>query len=776
MHRHSIVARLLAALCGGIALTAYTATLDSLPVGKAPTALSFSHFPDQLHAFVWRNWQLIPAATMARVVGAAPDDILRIGRAMGLAGPPEITADQMRRSYVTVIRRNWHLLPYDQLLDLLDWTPEQMAFTLREDDFLFVKLGNLKPACERLKYASPDARAQQRESEIARILREEFPGVAVGTTSEPLFAFVEQLSQMPRTPTSSARNSSGKLPQFCHSFFALYGDPLLGESDAYPDGYLARLAAQGVNGVWLHAVLGKLAPYPWDAKPDGKQAERIANLHALVARARKHGIGVYLYMNEPRAIPVAFFAAHPELKGVTEGDFATLCTSTPEVQTAITSSVASLCGAVPDLAGIFTITASENLTNCWSHHQGKGCPRCSKRSPAEVIAEVDACIASGIRESGSKTQLIAWDWGWADAWADDAITRLPADTAFMSVSEWGIPLKRGGVDSSVGEYSMSVVGPGERARHRWDIAHKRGLKAFAKIQAGNTWELAAVPYIPVSANVARHAANLRSANIDGVMLGWSLGGYPSPNLDVVSEIMRGDGTTTQAALLAVARRRFGNHIAPSAAKAWQDFSTAFAQFPFHGGLVYNAPMQYGPSNLLWERPTGYAATMVGFPYDDLDSWRSVYPADVFVAQFSSIADGFDTVTAALRQTVEANRSGLTPDQLHAVEFELDAADASAIHFRSTANQAAFVLARRHLEKAKTVADTTPLLTKIQRLLQEEIELARRLYWIQVRRSCIGFEASNHYFYVPMDLAEKVLNCRDLLDRWLPRNGGESTPL
>ena len=34
-------------------------------------------------------------------------------------------------------------------------------------------------------------------------------------------------------------------------------------------------------------------------------------------------------------------------------------------------------------------------------------------------------------------------------------------------------------------------------------------------------------------------------------------------------------------------------------------------------------------------------------------------------------------------------------------------------------------------------------------------------------SRIGFEASNQYYYVPLDLVEKVLNCRDLLDRWLP---------
>ena len=39
--------------------------------------------------------------------------------------------------------------------------------------------------------------------------------------------------------------------------------------------------------------------------------------------------------------------------------------------------------------------------------------------------------------------------------------------------------------------------------------------------------------------------------------------------------------------------------------------------------------------------------------------------------------------------------------------------------------------------------------------------------IQSRDSRIGFEASNQYYYVPLDLVEKVVNCRDLRDRWLP---------
>ena len=56
---------------------------------------------------------------------------------------------------------------------------------------------------------------------------------------------------------------------------------------------------------------------------------------------------------------------------------------------------------------------------------------------------------------------------------------------------------------------------------------------------------------------------------------------------------------------------------------------------------------------------------------------------------------------------------------------------------------------------------------MDRLLAAEIAAALELLELQKRDSRLGFEASNQYYYVPMDLAEKVLNCRDLAERWLP---------
>jgi hypothetical protein len=78
-----------------------------------------------------------------------------------------------------------------------------------------------------------------------------------------------------------------------------------------------------------------------------------------------------------------------------------------------------------------------------------------------------------------------------------------------------------------------------------------------------------------------------------------------------------------------------------------------------------------------------------------------------------------------------------------------------------------VIARRALLAAQTADDAGRPLAALQRLLTDEMALARRLHAIQSRDARIGFEASNHYFYVPVDLAEKILNCRDLLDRFIP---------
>ncbi|MBM3999650.1 MAG: hypothetical protein FJ297_08960 [Planctomycetes bacterium] len=722
-------------------------------MGGAPAPLDAAWFPNRLHAYVWRNWALVPHDRLARVIGATEDQIGRVALRMGLEPARGLTDAQLRRAHLTIIRRNWHLLPYDQLLALLDWAAERLAYTLREDDFFFVKVGNLKPKCEPLRWSEPTAEESARADEIAAIVRAHFPdGRLEG--DQPLFAFIDAL-RAPVPPGASVRAEprtdaipASKDPlRIGYSYFALCGDPLIDRDlDPYPDGLLRRLALVGATAVWLHIELAHLAALPWN--PDARIDQRREALRDLVVRSARHGLRVFLYLNEPRALPAksTVFEHNPAWRGIEEQGYHAVCTSAPDVRAAIRDGIADLCRAVPELGGFFSITASENLTSCWSHGRGDTCPRCASRGPAEVIAEVSRTFAEGVALAGGRQRYVAWDWGWHDDWALDVIRRLPDSAQLMSVSEWSLPIERGGVKTEVGEYSISAIGPGPRAKRHWEAAQARGLRVAAKVQCGNTWEMSAVPYLPVLENVTRHAAALRELGVRDLLLGWTTGSHPSPNIDAMREIIEG------GSIESLAERRHGPSAAPHVVRFWRACSEAFREFPYHIGCVYSAPLQMGPANPLWERPTGYRACMVGIPYDDLAAWRAVYPPDVFASQLEKVATGFETALAAFRDAVT--------EPTHAIVEEQAFAEAAAIHFASVANQSRAVVAR-------DAGDSAALASRCD----AEAKLAVRLHALQSRESRVGFEASNQYYYTPHDLVEKVVNCRRL--EALARGSGTS---
>ena len=219
------------------------------------------------------------------------------------------------------------------------------------------------------------------------------------------------------------------------------------------------------------------------------------------------------------------------------------------------------------------------------------CERCKERSYAEIIAEVNATIAQGVARGNPDAKVLVWDWSWDDTQVGEIIARLPKNCWLQSVSEWSLPITRGGVASTVGEYSISSVGPGPRAKKHWSLARAAGLKTSAKVQVGATWEFCSIPYLPTLDLVAEHACNLASAGVDGVMLSWSLGCYPSPNLEVFQAFTK-ETDAIGPVLDRVAVRRYGVDAAPLVA-AWTAFSQGFREYPYHIGTVSNGPQHMG---------------------------------------------------------------------------------------------------------------------------------------------------------------------------------------
>jgi hypothetical protein len=444
-----------------------------------------------------------------------------------------------------------------------------------------------------------------------------------------------------------------------------------------------------------------------------------------------------------------------------------MCTSVSVVREWIAESLAHIVQRVPDLGGFFAITMSENHTNCFSHGGtwGKGAPsapgcfRCSQRRSWDVIAELIATFRDGVRRHASAADVIAWDWGWGDALADQLIPLLPRDVKLLSVSEWEQPVKRGGTETRVGEYSISVVGPGPRAVRNWERAAKHGIATMAKVQFNNSWEMAAVPYIPVLHLVLQHCENLIRAGISGIMAAWTCGGFPSPNLAAAKAYYFEPHPSKEEILAAVAAQRYGDRATPEVIESWKKFSEAFQEFPY-GVAIYLIPTQHGPANLLRFRPTGYRATMTLFPYDDFKRWSGAYPPEVVHEQFTRMAakwqEGLQSFRRGLQQVAAVKK--------HHAELDVSIAETCYHHFQSVANQVEFYLLREKLHQSDTNRDK--IVGRMRELTEREIELAKRQYTIARRHSVIAYEASDHYFYTPLDLAEKILNCRYILDHEL----------
>lgn len=711
-----------------------------LPQISDVKAIHYQYFPTIWQMIVWRNWGYVPVERIAQALNTVSENIRIAAKQMGLNPYEPVNEEWKRRGYLTIIRDNWHICTYEQILILLDMTAEELAFILKEDDFMWVKLGKMKPNVNPVEYKVLTDEEITLTERIAKVCKE-YKGTDNG------FQFIQEY-QRPLAEEElqvACRNESEqkRALRFVYPYFALYGDALLDESiDPFPDRLLRDYANVGINGIWMQGVLYQLIEFPFKPSLSKGWQKRIQSLNRLVKRAKRFGIGVYLYLNEPRAMADAFFQEYPNLRGNREGEFYAMCTSTSEVQNYLYQSMKQLFALVPDLAGYFTITMSENLTNCYSRMpEGMQCARCKERNPWEVVAEVNNLMAKGAHESAPNAKAIVWTWGWPNSWCEKVVPLLTENQILQCTSEEGMPFCIGGIEGSVIDYTMSLCGPGEKARSMWNVATQHRLEKSAKVQINNTWELAAVPYIPVFEKVETHIHNLKKQGIQHLQASWTLGGSPSPNLSLAAWLMEEKGT-----LLDFLHDWLGEEQGDVVYVAQKQFSQAFSHFPFHIDTLYYGPQNFGPMAPFFLEKTGYQASMIGFPYDDMERWRGIYPVAVFEKEVKQLCDEWREGLHIL-STYEGKSKEL--DDL------IFWAKVIQCHFDSTYHHIRFVTLRDGLDEP-TGKEAEEMLS----VIRKEKNVVESLIQLRHVDSRVGYESSNHYFYTLQDLKEKIINLND----------------
>lgn len=702
--------------------------------------------PTHWQTAILRNYRFVPATRLAQVLGCTEEQIhqeaARMGLRRGEADPRWLTD-----GYITLIRNNWYLLPYEQLLELLQWDEARLEYSLTKDDFLNTKLGNMKPNCARVVYAPLTDEQLAQTEKVARTIRH------YDTSDRACFNFFP-----PSDKPAAITPRQGKNMRMVHGYLTPCGDAFIEDTRSHlPDELLDRYAECGINSLFIHGVLATLSPYPFDPEVSRDYPIRRAHLRDLVERAGKRGIKICLYLNEPRALPVSWFGTRvpAEAMGHRIGDMAALCLQTEVGRDYLYHAVRDLFEAVPDIGSVFTITKSENFTHCTYSRitpEACTCPRCSKLPIEALPAITNNIIMEAIRDSGSKAELIAnlWGWspflGWTEEQTSHALEILDRDVSALGISEYDLAIEKGGVKWKVIDYSISNPGPSEVTRKTLMRAAEIGHKIYAKIQVNCSWECSAVPYLPVFDLELEHLQNLHALGVENLMMTWTLGGYPSIAYDMVADYMENpDGFSMELWY----EKHFGRNAA-EVHRAVELLCCGFREYPFSVTMVYHSPKNLGPANLWqWDAEQKHS-NMVSYAFDDYEKWISPYPIEIYLSQFEKVIADWSQGCEVL--------SSMKGNPL--IEEMALFARVALLHFRSDLVHTRYAFAKRDIAGNREM---------LFGLLDEEREITEELLALIAKSPLIGYETSNHYFYTERNLIEKMAQL-EILEKQLHEKG------
>ncbi len=696
-----------------------------LPLVKS-VKLPELNFPTAWQTVIFRNYGLVSIDKIASVLCCSKEVVIAEAKRLGL-GSVSFDEKWEKLGYISIIRNNWHLLPYEQIEKLLDISADKLEFILKNEDFLADKLGGYKPQCEEVVYAPLNQNQIEQSLKISKTVKACYDK-----------KYADKFNFFPQKKVGICNAKQRKGERIVHGYLTPCGDVFTEDCHRYmPDGLLYEYAQRGINGVWVHGLLSSLSPYPFDKSASEGYQERRKALQRLVDRCAKFGVRVYLYLNEPRGVAEEKLGEFKHLAGRVENGVANLCFEHREVQDYLYNAVKDLFESVKGLGGCLTITMSENPTHC-HYKQGNGCPICKDLSPETVTAKINNVIAKAVKDSGSQAEVIANLWGWSTymGWTEEqllnGISLLDKDVSVMCVSEFDLDIEKGGIKSRIIDYSISNLGPGEVARAALSFAKQKGHKTYAKIQVNNSWECSAVPYLPVFDLTLEHLKNLTEIGVESYMLTWTLGGYPSPVMDMIAEYSE----MGESFDLSEWYRKYYGESYDKVQRAVAKFCQAFKEYPFSIQNLYLSPKTLGFANLWDLEPSEKSSTMVCFAYDDYLSWIQPYPYEVYISQYKKLLKGWEEGVAILRE-IKDNRL---------IGELLTYSMVAYCHFYSDLVQTRFSYYKAKNDRKEMV-----------RAIDEARQMTENLLSLLEESCLIGYETSNHYFYSERNLIEKLVN-------------------
>jgi hypothetical protein len=580
-------------------------------------------------------------------------------------------------------------------------------------------------------------------------------------------------------------------------------DELMDSVDYYPDQYLNRLAHEGVNGLWLTVDFRDLVSTTFTPRAGKDLSKRIEKLKRTVTQCLRFGIRTYIFTIEPRAwgnLPpyyndIEVLKNYPELGGVHSGGIVYFCPFSETSRQFLYQEVNNVFKAIPDLGGIINISYEERATTCLNTidedepYKGQiNCPRCSKKQPWEILQASLTAMEKGMHDAAPDAELISWLYmgvgNYAD-WVYDIAAHTPKGVILQLQFETGVTRTEFGRKLIGGDYWLSTPGPSESFEHQAKVAVEHGTPVSAKLQTGNSHEIASIPYVLVPSMVYRKFEAMHRLGVSHAMLGWYFGNYPGPMIKSAGELSFEPFPENEEAFLKrLASVYWRDEDVPNIVEAWKAFAEGYGNYPLQNKMGYYGPMHDGPVWPLLLKPLDaplsptwqIASSETRKPWPPRGdrigeclwsgvtrqgSMDNVLTLEENMELCQRMSTTWDKGVAILNNLESKYRN--EPDRM----LEIGLAKALGIQFQSGYNILHFYQLREEMLRMEG-KERMNNLKQLENIIYDEIESGEQLIKLCEKDSRLGFHSeAEGYKYFPEKIRWRIQQLKDVLSDDVP---------
>ncbi|MCC6795957.1 MAG: hypothetical protein IT366_12640 [Candidatus Hydrogenedentes bacterium] len=331
-----------------------------------------------------------------------------------------------------------------------------------------------------------------------------------------------------------------------------------------------------------------------------------------VADAKKNKLKAYAFVSLRQKFPEndPIFQRDPSIRGTrtwkADGEFV-LCTEHPAVKQFLSDTMKEMFQAAPELDGVVMIIGGEGFYHCFMRPFGveKGhtnCARCEALGADTVVANLCNLLADAARSVNPKAEVIAWPYSAEHVWSSDKaqsgfIAKLkPGTGIFTEMEKDEYVEKPDGVRKHLWDYSIDLIGPGDRAKQQIDACRKAGISIYMKSEPELGFEAPRLSHIPCMDRWVDRAEALASCGADGAWVFPAFRpNYGTPPAEVNQLVWWNPAPSKDDALDALAARIAGNTAGLHLRNAWRFVSEAI---PFSPEIppYYTGPYYLGPAH------------------------------------------------------------------------------------------------------------------------------------------------------------------------------------